>query len=161
MPPRPAGRSSTSAPAPAASASTSPATATRSSRSTWRRTCSLCCAIATARSPPGALADALESFDAEHVLLPLPDRLVVDGTLYSSQPVALRDNGATVAIERIREIIRADGRRSASDDILHLDRVGQREIEDEARAAGLTPLPGRVVPATEEHVGTSVVILRG
>ena len=108
-----------------------------------------------------ALADALESFDAEHVLLPLPDRLVVDGTLYSSQPVALRDHGETVAIERIREIIRADGRRSASDDILHLDRVEQHEIEDEARAAGLTPLPGRVVPATEEHVGTSVVILRG
>ena len=87
--------------------------------------------------------------------------VVVEGTLYSSQPVALRDHGATVAIERIREIIRADGRRSASDDILHLDRVEQREIEDEARAAGLTPLPGRIVPATEEHVGTSVVILRG
>ena len=108
-----------------------------------------------------ALADALESFDAEHVLLPLPDRLVVDGTLYSSQPVALRDHGETVAIERIREIVRADGRRSASDDVLHLDRVEQREIEEEARAVGLTPLPGRVVPATEEHVGTSAVILRG
>ena len=28
-----------------------------------------------------------------HVLLPLPDMLVVDGTLYASQPVALRDRG--------------------------------------------------------------------
>ena len=108
-----------------------------------------------------ALADALECFDADHVLLPLPDRLIVDSTLYSSQPVALRDHGATVAIERIREIVAADGRRSASDDILHLDKVSVAELEAEGRAAGLTPLPARLLVPTEEHVGTSVVMLRG
>jgi SAM-dependent methyltransferase len=108
-----------------------------------------------------ALADALECFDAEHVLLPLPDRLIVDGTLYSSQPVALRDHGDTVAIERIRETVSADGRRSASDDVLHLDRVTVAEIEAEGRSAGLTPMLARILPATEEHVGTSVVMLRG
>lgn len=108
-----------------------------------------------------ALADALECFDADHVLLPLPDRLVVDGALYSSQPVALRDHGDCVAIERIREVLTADGRRRASGDTLHLDRVGVAELEAEARGAGLTPLPARILPPTEEHVGTSVVILRG
>ena len=56
-----------------------------------------------------ALADALETFDAEHVLLPLPDTMFVDGALYSSQPVGLRDRGDSVAIERIRTILRADG----------------------------------------------------
>lgn len=108
-----------------------------------------------------ALADALECFDSEHVLLPAPDRLIVDSTLYSSQPVALRDHGETVAIERIREILTADGRRSASDDVLHLDRVSIAELEAEGRAAGLTPLPARTVAPTQEHVGTSVVMLRG
>ena len=108
-----------------------------------------------------ALADALECFDAEHVALPLPDRLIVDSTLYSSQPVALRDHGETVAIERIREVLTADGRRSASDDVLHLDRVSVAEVEAEAQAAGLTPLTARIVAPTEEHVGTSVVLLRG
>jgi hypothetical protein len=108
-----------------------------------------------------ALADALECFDGDHVLLPLPDRLIVDSTLYSSQPVALRDHGSTVAIERIREIVTADGRRSASDDVLHLDRVSIDEVESEGRAAGLTPLLAHIVPPTEEHVGTSVVMLRG
>jgi SAM-dependent methyltransferase len=108
-----------------------------------------------------ALADALECFDARHVLLPLPDRLFVDGAMYSSQPVALRDHGDTVAIERIREVLTADGRRSASDDVLHLDRVSVAELEAEGRAAGLTPLPARLVAATEEHVATSVVMLRG
>ncbi|MDP2710549.1 MAG: class I SAM-dependent methyltransferase [Solirubrobacteraceae bacterium] len=108
-----------------------------------------------------ALVDVLDTFDDEHVLLPLPDQLVVDGALYSSQPVALRDHGATVAIERIRQVVTADGKRSASDDILHLDRVTLHEVEAEGRAAGLTPLPARIVDATEEHVGTSVVMLRG
>jgi SAM-dependent methyltransferase len=108
-----------------------------------------------------ALADALECFDADHVLLPVPDRLFVDGALYSSQPVALRDHGATVVIERIREILTADGRRSASGDFLHLDKVTIAELEAEGQAAGLTPLPRRILPPTEEHVGTSVVMLRG
>ena len=108
-----------------------------------------------------ALADALECFDADHVLLPLPDRLFVDGAMYSSQPVALRDHGDTVAIERIREIRTADGRLSASDDVLHLDRVSVAQVEREAAAAGLTPLRARIVAPTEEHVGTTVVMLRG
>ena len=108
-----------------------------------------------------ALADVLETFDAEHVLPPLPDRVVIDGALYSSQPVALRDCGDSVAIERIREIVTADGRRSASGDVLHLDRVAVADVEAEGRAAGLEPLPARIIAETEEHVGTSVVILRG
>jgi SAM-dependent methyltransferase len=108
-----------------------------------------------------ALVDALDTFDDEHVLLPLPDQLVLDGTLYSSQPVALRDHGDTVAVERIRQIVSADGRRSASPDILHLDRVAIEQVEAEGRAAGLELLPGRIIGETEEHVGTSVVLLRG
>jgi SAM-dependent methyltransferase len=108
-----------------------------------------------------ALVDALETFDDERVLLPLPDQLVVDGTLYSSQPVALRDHGTTVTIERIRQIVTAGGRRSASDDILHLDRVAVEQVEQEGRDAGLQVLPGRLIGQTEEHVGTSVVMLRG
>jgi SAM-dependent methyltransferase len=108
-----------------------------------------------------ALVDALDTFDDEHVLLPLPDQLVLDGTLYSSQPVALRDLGDTVTIERIRQIVTADGRRSASPDVLHLDRVAIEQVEAEGRAAGLQVLPGRIIAETEEHVGTNVVMLRG
>ena len=86
---------------------------------------------------------------------------MIDGTLYSSQPVALRDHGDTVAIERIREVVTADGRRSASADVLHLDRVALAQVEAEGRAEGLTVLPARVIAETEEHVATSVVMLRG
>jgi SAM-dependent methyltransferase len=108
-----------------------------------------------------ALADAMESFDAEHVLLPIPDTGHVGGVSYYSQPVALRDNGDRMTIERIRTTVAADGTRTASDDAIHLDKVGPAQIEAEALEAGLWPRAARVIPPTEEHVGTTVVILRG
>jgi SAM-dependent methyltransferase len=108
-----------------------------------------------------ALADAMEAFDAEHVLLPLPDMGIVDGVSYYSQPVALRDQGDRMAIERIRTVVTAAGERSASDDVIHLDKVTPAQVEAEALQAGLWPRAARVIPPTEEHVGTTVVMLRG
>ncbi|MDX6707646.1 MAG: hypothetical protein QOI48_3492 [Solirubrobacteraceae bacterium] len=108
-----------------------------------------------------ALADAFDTFDGEHVFLPLPDVLVVDGMRYTSQPVALRDQGTRVAVERIRETVSADGSRTASDNVIHLDRVDRRVIEAEAAAAGLRPVSPRWIAETEEHVGSIVVMLRG
>lgn len=108
-----------------------------------------------------ALADAMEAFDAEHVLLPLPDVGIVDGVSYYSQPVALRDEGTRMAIDRVRTVVTASGQRSASDDVIHLDKVGPAEVEAEASDAGLWPRAARVIAPTDEHVGTTVVLLRG
>jgi SAM-dependent methyltransferase len=108
-----------------------------------------------------ALADAFEAFDEAHVLLPLPDTLVVAGVHYSSQPIAVRDEGRRVAIERIRTTLDGQGRRTASPNLIHLDRVEPWLVEAEARAAGLSALPARTIGATEDHVGSSVVMLRG
>jgi SAM-dependent methyltransferase len=108
-----------------------------------------------------ALADAFDAFDSGHVLLPLPDVLFVDGVRYASQPVALRDEGPRVAIERIRETLAANGSRTASDNVIHLDRVERAVIEAEAIAAGLVPAGSRWIAETEEHVGSLVVMFRG
>ncbi len=108
-----------------------------------------------------ALADAMEAFDAEHVILPLPDVGVHDGVSYYSQPVALRDVGERMAIERIRTTVAPGGLRTASDDVIHLDKVDAAQVGREALAAGLWPRAARVIPPTEEHVGTTVVLLRG
>jgi SAM-dependent methyltransferase len=107
-----------------------------------------------------ALADAMEAFDAGSVVLPLPDVGIVDGVSYYSQPVALRDEGTRMAIERIRTIV-GSGSRTASDDVIHLDKVDAAQVEAEALAAGLWPRAGRVIAPTQEHVGTTVVLLRG
>ncbi len=108
-----------------------------------------------------ALADALEAYDAEHTEPPLPDVLEGDGAVYASTPVALREDDLGVVIERIRETVFADGRRTASVDSLHLDRLDGPTFEQEARDAGLRPEPARLIPNTHEHVGSVVVMLRG
>jgi len=108
-----------------------------------------------------ALADAMEAFDAEHVVLPLPDAGIVDGVNYYSQPVALRDAGDRMAIERIRTTVGPNGQRTASEDVIHLDKVDAKQVEREAQAAGLWPRAARMIAPTEEHVGTTVVVLRG
>ncbi len=106
-------------------------------------------------------ADSMEPFDPGDVILPAPDFGSIGGVSYYSQPVALRDVGDRMAIERVRSIVRPTGARSASDDVIHLDKVDAAQLEAEAAAAGLRPFGRRQVPPTEEHVGTTVVMLRG
>jgi SAM-dependent methyltransferase len=108
-----------------------------------------------------ALADALDAFDEEHSEPPLPDVREIDGTLYASRPVAVRDHGERVAIERIRETVDHAGRRTAEGDVVVLDRLAPAAFEAEGRATGLEPLPGRTIPQTDEYVGSQVVLLRG
>jgi SAM-dependent methyltransferase len=107
-----------------------------------------------------ALADALEVFDAEHDQPPVPDMREVDGVLYASRPVAVRDLGDRAAIDRVREVIARDGTRVASADVIELDRVDAAELAAEARATGLQPLEPRRIPATEDYVGSTVVLAR-
>jgi SAM-dependent methyltransferase len=108
-----------------------------------------------------AMATELDAFDSTTCILPLPDHAVIDGTSWFSQPVALRDVGDRMAIERVRTIVTAAGERSMCDDVIHLDKVDAADVEAEALAAGLRPQARRVIPPTEEHVGTTVVMLRG
>jgi len=108
-----------------------------------------------------AVSESLETFDGSDVLLPLPDVVVLDGVRYCSQPIAVRADGGRIAIERVREITAGDGARSAATDIIHLDRVAAATIEAEGRAAGLEPQRMRVIEQTDDHVGSTVVMLRG
>ena len=88
-------------------------------------------AAVSAQAPKGALATLIESGDRKP------------------------------AIERIRTTLDGTGRRTASPNLIHLDRVEPWLVEAEARAAGLFPLPARTIAATDDHVGSSVVMLRG
>jgi SAM-dependent methyltransferase len=108
-----------------------------------------------------ALAEALEAFDADHDHPPVPDLREVDGVVYASRPMAIRDLGDRAAIERVREVVARDGTRTVSDDVIELDRVDADELAAEARAFGLRAQAPRRIPATLEYVGSTVVMLRG
>ncbi len=80
-----------------------------------------------------ALADALEGFDAEHTEPPLPDIVEVDGWVHVSQPVAVRPGPSGITIERIRQSVSPDGRRSAEADAIHLDALTAEQLDSRGR----------------------------
>lgn len=107
-----------------------------------------------------ALADALDGFDADHPEPPLPDiREHADGTVYASRVVAVRPQSDGVRIERIRETVDPAGHREASADALLLERADVTCVQAEGAAIGLVARPSLRVPATDEHVGSEVVVL--
>lgn len=106
-----------------------------------------------------ALADALEGFDEETATPPLPDMREQDGFVYSSQPVAVQDEGERVAIHRVREIVDRDGGRTTGRDVVRLDRLDAAELEHEAEVAGFTVFERQLIGPTDEFVGSVVVML--
>jgi SAM-dependent methyltransferase len=108
-----------------------------------------------------ALADALEAFDSEHDQPPMPDLREVEGVVYASRPVAVRDLGDRAAIERVREVVASDGTRTVSDDVIELDRLDPDTLTAEATAFGLRAEAPRRLDPTLDYVGSTVVMLRG
>ena len=123
-------------------------------------------AAARAHLAPGglvaaAVADELEGFDAADGFAPAPDIREVAGVVFSSRPVALRDEGAAFAIHRVRETMGPAGHRTSEDDVIRLDHLDAETLFAEAGAAGLMPEPPQRIAETDEHVGSVVVMLRG
>ena len=104
-----------------------------------------------------ALADALEAFDEEHDQPPVPDMSDVDGLVYASRPVAVRDLGDRAAIDRVREIVALDGTRTVSDDVIELDRVTPDELDRRRPRRSACAPSAAALPQTLEYVGSTVV----
>jgi SAM-dependent methyltransferase len=109
-----------------------------------------------------AIADELELFDVSDGTVPgpLPDVLERDGVVYSSRPVAVRAVGDGFELERRRETVTADGHLTTEKDLIHLDDVDPDTLEGEAEAAGLRAASRLEIAATEDYVGSTVVMLR-
>jgi hypothetical protein len=92
--------------------------------------------------------------------MPLPDVRECDGTVYSSQPIAVRADRAGFVLERRRETVTPAGERSVEDNLTRLDRLTATRLEREGATAGFTAAGREHVPATDEYSGSEVVILR-
>jgi SAM-dependent methyltransferase len=106
-----------------------------------------------------AITAAMEDF-GELEDLPEPDRGAVADWRFASQPTAVRALPAATRIEHIRRTFSPDGEVIEEDDVIELAHLAPEQLEEEGRAAGFTPEPARSIPATEEHVGSEVVLLR-
>ncbi len=120
-------------------------------------------AVASHLAPGGllalALADPFEAVEPGESRPPLPDVLEIDDWVLSSTPVAVRDEGDAVAIDRIRQAVSPDGALTEELATVTLDDCAPATLEDEGRAAGFTVLPARYVPPTTDYVGSTVVML--
>jgi len=107
-----------------------------------------------------AMADArdgqLDGLDAER---PMPDIREIDGTVYASHPIRVRLEPGGVVIERIRETVAPDGRRSAEGNEIRLDDLDAETVAREAKPLGFRARPALEVPATDDYVGSEVVVL--
>ena len=92
---------------------------------------------------------------------PLPDIGEVGGSAYFSQPTAVRRTGNTFVLERQREIVDAAGTRTTSADSISLDVLTVQELQDAGAQCGLRPRGVRTIPATDEHIGSEVVMFGG
>jgi SAM-dependent methyltransferase len=106
-----------------------------------------------------ALADPLEGVPADDALPPLPDVREQDGWVYSSMPVAVREQARATAIERVRQAVSPAGELAESVFTIELDRVSPAELEEEGRRAGFSVRERGRVPATPDYVGSAVVML--
>jgi SAM-dependent methyltransferase len=108
-----------------------------------------------------ALTSDLDPYEiADGGPAPVPDMCERDGTVYASQPTAVRAEPNGFVLERRRETVTADGRRMVEQNAIALDRVTPRGLERESRAAGMTPVRRAAVPPNLDYVGSEVVIVR-
>jgi SAM-dependent methyltransferase len=109
-----------------------------------------------------ALLDPEDEWEATGDSAPPPDGLELNGWKYSSQPVAVRRTSDDRAIEldRVRRVVAPGGEAEHSFSRTRLELLSPAQLEREATRAGLLPDGRRQVPATEDHVGTTVAVLR-
>ena len=106
-----------------------------------------------------AIADPFEAVEPGDARPPLPDVLEIDGWVLSSTPVAVRDEGDAVAIDRVRQAVSPAGDLTEELSTVVLDNCSQVTLEEEGQAVGLTVVPARCVPPTDEYIGSAVVML--
>jgi SAM-dependent methyltransferase len=116
--------------------------------------------------PGGRLAAAItEEFDlydgtdGDAGRLPDPDVQELEGTVYISQPTAVRQTGVAVILERRRETLGPDGRRLVQVHTERLHPLSSGQLEREAVQAGFRPSERGEIPSTSDHVGSVVVVL--
>jgi SAM-dependent methyltransferase len=107
-----------------------------------------------------AISEHLELYETDGLDGPLPDIREQGGIVYSSQPTAVRADARGFVLERRRETVDGHGRRTVEQDVIRIDPLSAAELEREAAAVGLQPAGRIEIPATADHVGSVVVMLR-
>lgn len=115
---------------------------------------------------PGAIA-AFAILDSEpepwraspEAPAPTPDVRELDGWVYSSLPLALEPEGEAIALRRLRQTVSPEGDLTEEENVVRIWALSPEGLEREAAAVGLRPRERRRVEATEDHLGSTIVVL--
>ena len=126
-----------------------------------RRGCLRC--VAAHLAPGGLAAFAIvESMpEPTDTSPPLPDTREVDGWVYSSLPVDTRVKDGAIEVRRLRQTVSPQGELGEELYEVSLRTLDADTLEREGTVAGLVPAGRRAIPATDAHVGSTVVLFRG
>lgn len=96
---------------------------------------------------------------AEGTLPPLPDVHQVEGWIYSSLPLEPLVAEGSIIVRRLRQTVSPEGDLEERLSEVELRLLSAATLEEEAAEAGLRAVGRRSIPATESHVGSTVVLL--
>jgi len=89
---------------------------------------------------------------------PLPDVRQIEGWIYSSLPLEPIAGPESILLRRLRQTVDPDGNMSEELNEIELSTLSAETLEEEGRVVGLRPAGRREIPATEAHVGSTVVL---
>jgi len=95
----------------------------------------------------------------EGALPVLPDVRQIEGWIYSSLPLEPVIEPDRIVLRRLRQTVAPDGEMSEELNEIELQVLSADALEEEAVPVGLRPAGQREIPATEAHVGSTVVLL--
>jgi SAM-dependent methyltransferase len=127
------------------------------------RVACLTCAASNMKTDARAAFAIVEDMPAafpEGALPPLPDVRQVEGWIYSSLPLEPIVDADSILLRRLRQTVDPDGNMSDELNEVELQVLSAEELEREAFEVGLRPAGRRQIPATDAHIGSTVVLLR-
>jgi len=90
---------------------------------------------------------------------PVPDVREVADWVYSSLPVETALDGEEIAIRRLRQTVSPDGVLVEEENEVRIQALSAWQLEREGIEVDLSPQAPRQIPATDLHVGSTVVVL--
>lgn len=120
-------------------------------------TCTFGCLSAGGRAA-FAIVEELPNLPPGESAPPLPDVRQVEGWIYSSLPLEPIAKLDSILLRRLRQTVDPDGAMSEEMNEIELALISAETLEEEGRGVGLQPIGRRRVPATDAHVGSTVVL---
>lgn len=111
-----------------------------------------------ARGGAFALAVLQEPLPPSGTPDPLPDVREIDGWFHSSLPLEVRVEEEWIELIRLRQVVGPGGEFSEELETTRLDRLPPATLDRELAAAGLRVVSSEAIAATDEHVGSLVVV---